>query len=201
MQKNNNKYADYVEHPVYGREPIYSGIEPKLGPKDAFVLMNRCWMRGQIKGTAVEADYSKQGKGASYLIKYYFDEEKVCCDCNRPFILFAKEQKRWIEELGININVSGDRCQPCRKQHRQGRVNNLRYAELKAIDDPTTNELLDMADICLQEVEAGRFNRRQLQTAQALLRKASNEPGGSDGDGESLQTRLNQKLKLLLEQL
>lgn len=199
MQKKSTKYADYVEHPFYGREPIYSGVEPKLGPKDAFVLMSRCWMRGQIKGTAAEADYSKQGKGASYLIKYYFDEEKVCRDCNRPFILFAKEQKHWIEELGININVSGDRCQPCRKLHRQGPVNNRRYAELKTIDEPTTSELLEMADICLREVEAGRFHKKQLQTVRSLLRRATKNQDSFEPTTRNSIEEFEQKLAKLTE--
>ncbi|PHP67791.1 hypothetical protein CSC94_08935 [Zhengella mangrovi] len=192
------KYSTYVEHPYYGRYPILSNVRPILLAEEEFVIIRKCTSGKSIKGTAIPANMIRQKQSGSYLIKYFFDEERICCDCNRPFIFFAQEQKRWHEELGININAAGKRCFECRKIHRNTKKNNKRYAELVANEKPTAEQMLEMAEICMQEVEAGRFHRKQLQTAKALIRRVSRLGQNKASPDMKLIENMEQRLRNIL---
>lgn len=182
-------FTNYVEHPRYGRGPIFTNLIPSLSKRDEFVLIGRAGScRSRINGTAVIADMEKQS-GCAYAVKYYFDEKKCCPGCNRPFIFFAQQQKYWFDELGFNISTAGKWCYDCRQLRIGLKRNLLRYAELKNNDNRNIAESIEMAEICLTELEAGRFTERQTQTVRALLNVLSKH---SNGDYENLDTSIEQ---------
>lgn len=84
---DDDAYADYVEHPRYGRKPRITGLNPIDGRPGA-------WLRWgptdyNIPNTAIAADRSKQVGHAS--VTHYFDTKRRCRDCGRMFLFFAEE--------------------------------------------------------------------------------------------------------------
>ncbi len=170
MTKKIDKFADYVEHPRYGRRPRFTNLVPRVFADEKFVIKARCGCDCRIDGTAIAADMGKQS-GASYFIKYYFDEKKLCIDCNHPFIFFAQEQKHWFDVLGFSLNTEGRRCYDCRQIQNQLKRNSRRFAVLKHMENRNIDEMMEMADICLGQLEVGRFHPRQVQTVRMFLKK------------------------------
>ena len=96
------------------------------------------------------------------------------------------------------VNAAGDRCFECRKTHRDAKQNNRRYAELVALEKPTSEQLLKMAEICMLEVKAGRFNAKKLHTAKSLLRRVSRQYLDGDHPDKTAIERLEIELNRLL---
>jgi len=123
MKKQSDIFAEFVDHPRYGRRPRITGLNPH--PNDTRVTLHwnakthqevvsqyeaviGKWPHGnlglrtdrtkRIPNTAVLADLTKQSK-ATFPVTHYFDLERICLKCSRPFIFFAAEQKHWYETL------------------------------------------------------------------------------------------------------
>jgi len=171
MPKNPDEYAGFVEHPRFGRRPRFTKLVPKVHDSEQFVIASRPMGRGRIDGTAIAANMDKQPRGGSYFIKYYFDEKRDCHDCGRPFIFFAEEQKYWFDELGLSLNAEGRRCHACRRTQNKLKRNNDRFAVLKNMESLSVDETMEMTDICLGQLEAGRFHPRQIQTVRKLIKR------------------------------
>jgi len=174
MSKRSKKYANYVEHPKYGQSPLFTYLVPSISKDEKFVLVTRPAGQHFIENTAILANLSSSS-GSAYLVKYYVDEDKFCIDCDRPFIFFAQEQKYLFDELGLSMQIKGRRCYDCRKKRRILKQEGARYAELKHIQNRSLDETIEMADICLKQMEAGLFNPRQTQTVRALLNKLTRD--------------------------
>ena len=194
MERKTDKYADFVEHPRYGRRPHRTGLNPH--PRDRNVrlhwnttthgevvaeyeaIIGQKWPHGdlssytprikRIPNTAIEADLTRQ-TAATVPVTHYFDLERTCRDCGRPFIFFAEEQKHWYEELGFGLESDCVRCVECRK-HQQGIARQReRYEMLFHVDNRTVDQIIEMADCCLSLIEQGKFTARQCERVRMLL--------------------------------
>jgi hypothetical protein len=191
-------YSDYVEHPRFGRRPRITGLDPD--PLDTRVhlhwnattveeiasryeaLMGKKWPHGdltayrrdvrRIPNTAITADLSRQ-KITAVGVTHYFDLDRVCRACGRRFIFFAEEQKHWYEELGFTLNSDCVRCVPCRKQEQGIAHKRQRYEDLFHEPARTDVQTLEMAECCVELMEASVFTARQTRQARTLLNALS----------------------------
>jgi hypothetical protein len=153
MKRTENKYAEFVEHPRYGNRPLFTGLNPKAGEKNVFLHWHSpesC----RIPGTAVVADTTRQNY-TTVPVTHYFDVERVCCDCRRPFIFFALEQKYWYEILNFKLDANCIRCPICRKRDQRLSRDRQRYEELLRRASRTFEEDVEITHCCLNLIEAG----------------------------------------------
>ena len=79
--------ANYVNHPLYGSEPISSGNSYTKQEID-----NAHWRYKSVRyypETAIPAATAKQSY-CVYPRQLYVDIAEQCVDCHRPFIFFAR---------------------------------------------------------------------------------------------------------------
>ncbi len=191
------KYDTYVEHPRFGRRPRCTGVNP--GPYDFRVnfhpnatsiheIQKRCVrLTGKrlgflkeleaitlqelprIAGTAVKAEPEKQNQ-PTIPVTHYFDVERLCRDCKRPFIFFAEEQKYLYETLKFPLNSDCVRCPNCRKTERLLARTRATYERLAGTKRRNWKDDLKMAGSALTLVENGIFGSRVIQTIRRLLK-------------------------------
>jgi hypothetical protein len=200
MNRKSDKYANFAEHPRYGRRPNVTGLNPS--PHDRGVQLHwratehpelvaqyeaafgKKWPHGspskdakmirRIPNTAIMADISRQTP-ATVAITHYFDLERECVDCHRPFIFFAEEQKHWYEELGFGLDSDCVRCCDCRK-HEQGIARQREiYESLFHVPEKSTDQLLQMAAAALTLIEAEVFSKKQTERVRMLLNAVPQE--------------------------
>jgi hypothetical protein len=175
MPRATDKYADYVEHPRYGRRPRITGLNPQGGFWGAaYYRTSFSWHSPpgcRIPNTAVAADLDKQ-QPRPVPVTHYFDVERKCRDCKRPFIFFADEQKHWYEELGFGLDSDCVRCTECRKMQQGIARQRESYEDLFHVADRTPEQDLEMAECCLKLIEAGVFGRRQTERIRMLFNRA-----------------------------
>jgi hypothetical protein len=183
----NRKYANYVEHPRFGRYPQITGLNPEsdLTTGQPFLHWNAT---DRIANTAIPADLSRQSP-ATVPVTHYFDVKRQCRDCDRPFIFFAQEQKHWYEDLGLPLEADCVRCVECRKHQRGIALKRERYEELFHVPERTPAEDLEMAECCLSLIEEGIFHRRQMQRIRELLKRI-------DAHGEMLTSSESLRIRL-----
>lgn len=190
----NSEYADYVEHPRYGRGPNRTGLNPSphdpgvrlhwnavshaeivqqyesaLGEKYPYAEL--IWSDDRprrIPHTAIVADLDRQTP-ATVPATHYYDVERRCRDCGRPFIFFAREQKHWYEELGFGLDSDCVRCVDCRRRQQGIAHEREQYESLFHVADKTPEQCLRMAEACLTLVEAGQFTAKKTQRVRMLL--------------------------------
>lgn len=185
---SDDTYADFVEHPRYGRGPRFTAVvlkEPRVG----YRLRPYC-SDGLIAGTALEADLQRQTSCPVPLL-YYHDLRRTCTDCDRPFIFFAAEQKYWYEEIGFTLDSDCRQCVPCRKTRQEHARRRERYEELLHRSSQTAAENLELAECCLAMIEAGDFSPRKTQRVRQMLNRVR---PGADAEiqlkVQALRTRL-----------
>ena len=133
--------ANYVNHPLYGSEPIPSGNSYTKQEID-----NAHWRNKSVRyypETAIPAATEKQSDNV-YPRQLYVDIAEQCVDCHRPFLFFAKEQQYWFEELKFWIDAHAIKCSECRKKTRAINRLQISYANLviKESRTPEENQLL-----------------------------------------------------------
>jgi len=165
MAGTSDKYADYVEHPRYGRGPRYTVLNPDLEEAERPPLT---YDGRRIPQTEILADTELQASSAPGAT-YYCDIELLCRDCGRPFIFFAEEQKYWYETLGISVGAVCVRCTDCRKERQQIARLRSRYQQLCRRTDRTGGETLEMAECCLTLIEKKIFTPKKLSRVRELL--------------------------------
>ncbi len=126
---------------------------------------------------------------ATVPVTQYFDVEKTCRDCARPFIFFAEEQQYWYEVLGFGLDSDCVRCVPCRKRQQGISRLRVRYEELFHVPARTVAENLEFADCCLTLVEQGVFHKRQTERVRMLLNRVRDDRH-DDVKYKELATRL-----------
>lgn len=184
-------------HPRYGSQPRMTGLD--VDTHSAGVHVRACteaevsarfeggrWpgfdpgCKGfLIPGTAIVADPSKQ-HGSCMLNTHYYDIERKCHDCGRPFIFYAEEQRYWYEELGFPVDADCIRCYPCRRRTQDVDRAVQRYEELAGAADPSLEVQAELAGLRLTLVQAGRFNTRQLQHVSRFLKRHPDHPRAAD---------------------
>ena len=167
-EPSNDKYADYVEHPRYGRSPKITGLDPQNHyGGDTFLHWNSP-PHSRIPNTAIVADTTRQ-KSPTVPVTHYYDVERRCRDCDRMFIFFAEEQRYWYEVLGFGLDSGCVRCIDCRKSHRETAKRRERYEYLFAQVDRAEKETLELADCALTLIEQSIFGHRSLERVRCLL--------------------------------
>lgn len=202
MAKKTDPFVAYVSHPLYGRRPCVSNEPIHIDRHEQFCMISRCGAGKFFKNTAIKADMELQ-KGSHYLVKYFFDEDKICIHCKRPFIFFAAEQKYWFDQLQFNIATRGQACCECRAFANELKLLKYRYDELTDHSQLTNEQTLEMARICLSLVECGVFHPRSVQTVQRLLNIIrANKTSSLKVNVTEFRQRISavQKLSVALEQ-
>ncbi len=167
-------FADFVEHPRYGRGPRLTGLNPETDYGGNIFLHWHSPKESRISNTAIVADISRQTP-ATVPVTHYFDVSRKCRDCGRAFIFFADEQRHWYEELGFPLESDCVRCFPCRKREHGIALARERYEELFHVPDKTAEEHLQMAECCLALIEAKTFHPRQVERVRNMLKKVRDD--------------------------
>jgi hypothetical protein len=196
------KYDTYVEHPRYGRRPRFTALNPDpsdpvvnlhwnatnvheiqkrtkriLGKKLGFLTpLERITPREspRIAGTAIRADPTRQ-KSPTVPVTHYYDLEKICRNCKRPFIFFAEEQQYWYETMRFPLEADCVRCPECRKKERYLARNRATYETLAADKNRDWRANLKMAGCALVLVEHGVFRDRVVERIKSLLKSVPEE--------------------------
>ena len=217
-RKTKDPYRNYVEHPHFGRGPRFTGSNPSVFDTDVSLrsgtISTKEWdirHRGKrfnhnlkdlddseiprIPNTAIIADPSKQPQNSYWRVTHYFDLDKVCLDCNRPFLFFAEEQRYWFEELGISLDAQALRCCDCRKKVRDTVLMLKNYDHLLHVEPRTQAQNLALAEILLTLIEAGTFPATKTAQVRAQLNMAAKQSvapyeANTDADRASLLQRV-----------
>ena len=121
MTRKKDPYHKYVEHPHFGRGPQITGSNPSVF--DAGVSLRsdaisskefEALYRGKrhsqlldelesprVPRTAIMADQSKQPQNSYARVTHYFDLDKVCIECTRPFIFLRKSKNIGLRRLAL----------------------------------------------------------------------------------------------------
>ena len=199
MKQELDSFAEFVEHPRYGRKPRITGLNPQ--PYDGGVNLHwnattyqevvsgyeaviGKWPYGnlgvrvdrtkRIPNTAVAADLARQSR-ATVPVTHYFDLERICRDCGKPFIFFALEQKHWYEILKFPLEADAIRCPNCRKQNQAlGKVR-ATYERLTKLDNRSRSDTVRLLESLLTLVEHNVFSIRQTEHARAIVKSLPDE--------------------------
>jgi hypothetical protein len=206
MTRKSDEYAEFVDHPRYGRRPNITGLDPSPMDRDVHLHWNavaqneivarfksitgKKWPYGdlssygsrtkRIADTAIPADLTRQTP-ATVPVTHYFDLERKCRDCDRPFIFFAAEQKHWYEELGFGLDSDCVRCVECRKRQQGIARQREIYESLFHIPNKTADQLLQMASACLSLIESGVYTARQTERVRMLLNAVPDDANVREG--------------------
>ena len=170
MSQNFHTYAEFVEHPRYGRSPKITGLNPEIDYGAGITIHWHSPKECRIPNTAIPADIKRQIPGI-FPISHYYDVIRQCRDCRRSFIFFAEEQKYWYEDLGYYIGANCVRCVPCRKLKQVISRHRKRYEELFHKLERTGEETMEMAECCLSLIETRIFSPHQTQHVRMLLNR------------------------------
>ena len=128
----------------------------------------------RIANTAVPADLTRQSK-ATVPVTHYFDLERICRECGRPFIFFAVEQKHWYETLRFPLEADAVRCPICRKQNQALGKARATYERLQKLKNRTETDTVRLTESLLTLVENSIFSFRQTEHARAFIKTLPNE--------------------------
>lgn len=191
MSVLDEEYADYVEHPRYGRKPRFTGMNPRAAAGSRIFIHWHSPRECRIANTAVAADLARQTQG-TVPVTHYFDVRRKCVDCGKMFIFFAEEQRHWYEELGFGLDSDCVRCVNCRKRQQGVAMARERYEELFHLPERTVEENLEMAACCLTLIESKTFGRASANQIRMLFNRVRKQ---SPDKAENLLKGLSQRLE------
>lgn len=168
MTKHHDKFADYVEHPRYGRGPRYTGLNPRDDLSRGIYLGCNSPPEQRIPETAIVADTTRQ-ISRPVAVTHYYDVKRECRDCHRKFIFFAEEQQHWYESLRFPLESDCVRCVECRKSQQAIANLRARYEELLKTSDRTEKQTLELADCSLTLIEQSVFGDHALELVRSFL--------------------------------
>lgn len=148
--------TNYVNHPLYGSEPISSGNSYIKQEID-----NAHWRYKSVRyfpETAIPAVIETQSYSV-YPRQLYIDIAEQCVDCHRTFIFFAKEQQYWFEELKFWIDAHAIKCCECRKKTRAINRLQISYANLIIKEHRTFDETQLLKSSAQQLFDLGLINK------------------------------------------
>jgi hypothetical protein len=163
------EYAGFVEHPRYGKEPRFTGLDVADSPDGRVYCHWHSPPGVRVLNTAVVADVSRQGK-ATLHVTHYFDAKRVCRKCGRPFLFFAEEQKHWYEELMFPLEADCLDCVPCRKDEQRLRAIRQKYDALLEKTARTEADTLELVESGLFLVKSVVFSAKLLPKLRGLLK-------------------------------
>lgn len=194
MKHKADRFADFVEHPRYGRRPRITGLNPQPRDKGVHLHWNATtyqvvvsgyeavigkWPYGnlsiqvdrtkRIPDTAVASDLGRQSR-ATVPVTHYFDLERVCQKCGKPFIFFAAEQKHWYEALRFPLEAQAIHCPICRKRNQALGKARATYERLRKIENRSGVDAVRLLEALLTLIENNVFSTRQVQHARAIVK-------------------------------
>jgi len=191
MKPRTAEYADFVEHPRYGKGPRFTGLDVADSPDGTVYCHWHSPTGVRVPNTAVVADVARQAS-ATLPVTHYFDTKRICRKCGRPFLFFAEEQKYWYEDLKFPLEADCLDCAPCRKDEQQIRVMRQKYDALLAETGRTESDTLELVGCALLLVEASVFSEKVLPKLRGLLKPLLLNPEGpSYTQAEALVSRIN----------
>lgn len=168
MKYGTDKYADYVEHPRFGKSPRLTHLNPQADYGGGVFIHWHSPEDCRIPNTAIVADTKRQ-KTPTIAVTHYYDVKRRCRDCDRMFIFFAEEQHYWYEVLGFGLDSDCVRCTDCRKSEQQTARLRERYELLLGEPDRTHEGTLELIGCALTLIEHSVFSHRSLERVRALL--------------------------------
>ncbi|WP_157640495.1 zinc-ribbon domain containing protein [Lamprocystis purpurea] len=167
-------YSGFVTHPRFGQLPRITGLNPETEYGGDTFLHWHSPKECRIPDTAILANLTKQIP-ATVPVTHYFDVKRQCRDCGKSFIFFAEEQRYWYEDLGFGLDSNCIRCVPCRKKQQGIAQSRKKYEDLFHIPDRTIDQDIEIAECCLDLVEASVFHRQQLERVRMFLKRHLSE--------------------------
>ena len=163
------EYSGFVEHPRYGKEPRFTGLDVTDSPDGKVYCHWHSPAGVRVPNTAVVADVARQGTVTLH-VTHYFDAKRVCRKCGRPFLFFAEEQKHWYEDLKFPLEADCLDCAPCRKDEQRVRVMRQKYDALLEDTARTDADTLELVECGLFLVESVVFSAKLLPKLRGLLK-------------------------------
>jgi hypothetical protein len=96
----------------------------KLSRSDREAALGRIELSVALKkGTIIAVDRSKvvSRRALPQIPDYYQDTLFTCKDCGKQELWTAKQQQRWYEDQGGEIEAIANRCSPCRRKEKRRR--------------------------------------------------------------------------------
>jgi len=168
MNRRIHVYADFVEHPRYGRSPRWTGLNPRDDRSHGVYLGWHSRSDERIPDTAIEANTDRQ-PNATVPVTHYFDLKRKCRDCGRHFIFFAEEQRHWYETLQFYLGADCVRCIDCRLVERDTKRLRERYETLLADNQRSDADILELAEAAMVLIDRGVFGNRCLERVRCQL--------------------------------
>jgi len=174
-RRSNNigAYDGYVDHPRYGREPRFTGLNPQQNARGVALHWHNS-PKCRVPDTAIAADPARQ-TASYYKVSHYYDVKRQCRDCKRMFIFFAEEQRYWYEELKFPLDSDCVRCVECRHSERQLANQRQRYESLLPRTDRSEEETLELIECAVTLIEHSIFGPRTIQRVRTLLNSIPKE--------------------------
>tara|TARA_R110002073_G_scaffold329790_1_gene512811 strand:- start:2788 stop:3384 length:597 start_codon:yes stop_codon:yes gene_type:complete len=161
-------YADFVNHPRYGRSPRFTGLNPIDDLSRGIYLGWHSRADERIAETAIVANTDCQGD-ATVPVTHYFDLRRQCRDCGRNFIFFADEQRYWYETLHFYLGADCVRCIDCRVAERDTKRLRERYETLLNHTERSDLDALELAETAMLLIDRGVFGHRCIERVRSLL--------------------------------
>ncbi|QDS88495.1 hypothetical protein EC9_26860 [Rosistilla ulvae] len=168
MNRRTDTYADFVDHPRYGRSPRFTGLNPIDDFSRGIYLGWHSHAHERISETAIVANTDRQ-PDATIPVTHYFDLRRQCRDCGRNFIFFADEQRHWYETLHFYLGADCVRCIECRVAERDTKRLREIYETLLNQNARSDRDALELAETAMLLIDRGVFGHRCVECVRSLL--------------------------------
>ncbi|MCA9179457.1 MAG: zinc-ribbon domain containing protein [Planctomycetales bacterium] len=168
MTFRDSSYADFVNHPRYGRCPRFTGLNPVENLSRGIYFGWHCRAEERISDTAIVAHADRQ-PSPTVPVTHYFDLKRKCRECGRNFIFFAEEQRHWYETLQFYLGADCVRCIDCRVAERETKRLRAHYEAFLQQPILSDHDALELADTAMLLIERGAFGDRCVERVRSLL--------------------------------
>ena len=145
MKRKSDKYADYVEHPRYGKSPRVTGLNPQTDGGDVFIHWHSpkdC----RIPDTAIVADTTRQ-KAATVAVTHYYDVKRDAATVNGCLSSSLRNNAIGMKCLAlVLIPIACDVPTVANPNNKQHAFANAMDPCLAEPDRSLTKETLDLID-------------------------------------------------------